>query len=191
MMFYSEFGEDKWLVEHGDLPFHGVFVDVGAGGYTNSNSLHFEEKGWKVLCIEPDKRHPGLSSRKLVDHSVVGEKDGFAEFVLHRFPVLSGLHHGKAESVTLPMHTLNTILENYSIDKIDVLSIDVEGHEIAVLSGFDLEVYKPSYIIIEHTNQFKGNGQSDIHAILDKAGYEQVFISQSNMIMKRKGGNNG
>ena len=192
MNFYSQFGEDKYLVDNYELPEVGVFVDVGAGGTHNSNSLHFEEKGWTVLCIEPDKRHEGLEKRRYVDNSVVGSKEGEVEFVFHRHPELSGLYHDKATAVKLPMHTLNTLLEKhglteqYGIDHIDILSVDVEGNEIDVLKGLDFERFKPSFVIIEHTNQFKGNKQLDTRSMLENEGYEQVYITQSNLIMKRK-----
>ena len=47
--------------------------------------------------------------------------------------------------------TLNKILENsnYSNKKIDFLCIDVEGHELEVVKGLDLNIYRPKVIIIE------------------------------------------
>lgn len=182
--YYSQFGEDKFLDEKGNLPDAGVFVDVGAGGVENSNSLFFEEKGWLCLCIEPDKRYSSLKDRQLVDHSVVGAENGKADFVYHHYPQLSGLYHDKATAVSLSMFTLDTILERHKIDHIDILSIDVEGHEDAVLDGFSIEKYHPWYIIIEYTNQFKGNKEADIRKRLMQAGYEQIHRTQSNLIMK-------
>lgn len=184
-IYYSQFGEDKYLNEECNLPKTGIFVDVGAGGIENSNSYFFEQKGWTVLCIEPDKRHEDLDKRKLVDNSVVGDQDGKVDFVFHRFPQLSGLYHGKVEATNLPMYKLDTILEKYKIDKIDILSIDVEGHELKVLDGFNIDKYKPSYMIIEHTNQFKGNGENDVCSKLKCFGYQVIYRTQSNLVMKR------
>ena len=50
--------------------------------------------------------------------------------------------------------TLNHILESskYKDNKINFLSIDVEGYEINVLKGFDLEKYSPDIIVIEYVD---------------------------------------
>ena len=186
MKYFSQFGEDKFLDLQCELPEKGMFVDVGAGGFQNSNSWFFEQKGWKVLCIEPDKRHKDLAKRKLVDNSVVGSSEKKVDFVFHKFPQLSGLYHDKESSVKLQMFKLDTILERHKIENIDVLSIDVEGNETDVLSGFDSDKYKPAYIIIEHTNQFKGNDQIGMTEILANLGYAVIHKTLSNLIAKRK-----
>lgn len=183
--FYSQFGEDKYLVEHCKLPENGVFVDVGAGDIENSNSLHFEQKGWFVLCIEPDERHEHLKDRALVDHSVIGKENGTAPFTFHRFPQLSGTHHKNPKAEKLPMYTLDTVLERYEIKTIDILSIDVEGAEEEVLGGFSIDKYQPTYIIIEYTNQFKGNQEEVTKKLLP--GYTVVLKTQSNLVMQRVG----
>ena len=184
MKFYSQFGEDKYLYENCDLPEIGTFVDVGAGGIHNSNSLFFEELGWKCLCVEPDERHEGLDQRKLVDHSVVGSKKAEVVFTFHRFPELSGLYH-KAGGKRLQMVRLDDVLEKYDIEQIDILSVDVEGNEINVLNGFSFEKYKPSYLIVEYTNQFKGD--EDIHTAtyIESYGYKIIHKTQSNLIAER------
>ena len=47
--------------------------------------------------------------------------------------------------------TLNSIIENSKFNNltIDFVSIDVEGHELDVIKGFDLKKYKPKVVIIE------------------------------------------
>ena len=47
--------------------------------------------------------------------------------------------------------TLNDIIENspYKNQKINYLSIDVEGHEMNVLNGFDINKYKPELVVLE------------------------------------------
>ena len=47
--------------------------------------------------------------------------------------------------------SLNTIIENsrFKDQQINYISIDVEGHELNVLKGFDLKKYKPNLVILE------------------------------------------
>lgn len=121
----------------------------------------------------------------LVDNSVVGSEDKEVDFVFHRYPELSGLYHDKTTAVKLPMFRLDTLLEKYNINHIDILSIDVEGNEMDVFNGFSFHKYKPVYIIVEHTNQFKGNRQSEVLGRLYKEDYHLSFTTQSNVIVKR------
>ena len=47
-------------------------------------------------------------------------------------------------------YTLNNILEKIDFKKkIDYMNIDVEGYEEKVLSGFDINRYKPNVISVE------------------------------------------
>jgi len=43
-------------------------------------------------------------------------------------------------------------LEKHNIKKIDFISLDVEGYEVSVLNGFDIEKYLPTYMLIETTS---------------------------------------
>jgi FkbM family methyltransferase len=185
-MYYSEYGEDKYLVENCKLPEKGIFVDVGAGSIIGSNSYHFELKGWLCLCVEPDKRQPDLEKRKLVDNSIVGSREEMVEFVFHRLPNLSGLHHAKVKGDLLPMYRLDTILEKHKISNIDILSIDVEGNEIDVLKGFSISKYRPSYIVIEYINQFTKNREKEINDVLTEQGYTAIHKTKSNIIFERQ-----
>ena len=183
--YYSQFGEDKYLNENCKLPEKGVFVDVGAGGLSNSNSWFFEQKGWDCLCIEPDDRYFGLNKRKTVDRSIIGDKNrDEVDFVFHRHPQLNGLYNDKATAVKLPMFTLDTVLKNHKITNIDVLSIDVEGNEFNVLLGLSIDKHRPKYIIIEYSNQFKKNNKDEIVKYLGKYNYKMIVTTQSNLIME-------
>ncbi len=52
--YYSQYGEDFILWNFFDYKEHGFFIDVGAfDGKHLSNTLSFEEHGWKGICIEP------------------------------------------------------------------------------------------------------------------------------------------
>ena len=56
--FFSQFGEDKWIVDNLHYPLNGVFVDVGASdGISGNNTYFFEKIGWQGLCIDADPSH--------------------------------------------------------------------------------------------------------------------------------------
>ena len=53
-------------------------------------------------------------------------------------------------TVTVPITTLDKVLiEAGSPTNFDFMSVDVEGHEIEVLKGFNFEYWKPRLILVE------------------------------------------
>ena len=45
--------------------------------------------------------------------------------------------------------TLDTLLDTHGIEKVDFLSIDIDGAEPAALAGFDIQRFKPDLSVIE------------------------------------------
>ena len=64
--------------------------------------------------------------------------------------------------------TLNDILTDNLINKIDYLNIDVEGHEIDVLNGFDINRFSPEIVSIEFLDltmkklEFRNNNLNNV-----------------------------
>ena len=57
-------------------------------------------------------------------------------------------------SITIAVSTLEKILDeidltSLNVKTIDLLSLDVEGYELEVLQGLNLNKYRPTYILIE------------------------------------------
>ena len=55
----------------------------------------------------------------------------------------------KSSLVNVTGTTLTKILEKHNYPEIDLLSLDVEGYEIEVLKGLDLDKTTPNLILIE------------------------------------------
>jgi FkbM family methyltransferase len=58
--------------------------------------------------------------------------------------------HGKL--VEVPCITPETLFTKHNISKIDIISIDTEGHDLVVLQNIDLKKYNPKVIRIEYIN---------------------------------------
>ena len=67
---------------------------------------------------------------------------------MNSLPVLEALALRFNESV-LQGSTLPALLDEYAIDKIDILHIDTEGYDWNILSQLDLNKYQPSFILFE------------------------------------------
>lgn len=159
----------------------GVFVEVGAArpDYL-SVSAHFRALGWRVLAVEPIpefcevQRQAGHDVLQYacgevdqdgVDFTVVnshgadyeGGRVSFESFSsLGVKPTYSTLKADLDKStIKVNVRRLDTILREHAPDvqRIDVLSVDVEGWEMEVLSGLDFDRYRPRVMVIE--NLFK------------------------------------
>jgi len=168
----------------------GFFVEVGANEPTSifSQTWHLEQMGWKGILIEPIpelfseivEKRPNSKAYKVACSSP--ENVGAAEL---KIPFVSEgrIDTGKASLEVEIDHggfpgyrkeivkvvTLDSILEGDNIQKIDFLSIDVEGTELDVLRGFNLEKYRPRLILLEDRLLYL-----DKHRWLKNKGYKLV-----------------
>ena len=162
----GQFGEDHMLESiFGDRP-HGYCVEVGAyDGVTGSASYRFERRGWHCLLIEPIpalveeiRKHRACT----IVNAAASSTDGEATFlVAENVEQMSTLEPtpehldwirevgGAVKPATVRTARLDRLLEEAGFPEIQFITIDVEGHEHAVLEGFTIERYKPRVVIVE------------------------------------------
>lgn len=168
----------------------GYFVEVGVGdGIAHSNTCLLEvASDWRGMLIEPNfalwdtiKKN----RRAALAPYACSSSEGMEIFHRVATPELSyigssapndDLNRHVLESRAVRIRTLDSILEEYKTPKyFDYISIDVEGHELEVLDGFDVERWSPQAITIEYNNDSR---RAD--AIRKRlAGYTQVMPSLS------------
>jgi FkbM family methyltransferase len=167
----------------------GFFVEVGANHPTEgSQTWHLEQAGWTGILVEPQPDLAALlaARRKAKVFAVACTEPGKAggPLPLHIDGGRSALDRDRmapgaqASSVILvPTRTLDDLLrEAEATVPIDLLSVDVEGHEIEVLRGFDFKHWLPRLLLVEdHV------GSLGTHRFLTSRGYRLV----------RRLGNNG
>lgn len=153
----------------------GTFVEVGANdGKTGSFTYNLASMGWYGLNFEPvprlyelccmnHKNHTNVKnfpigigekscSKVIIDADTLSSIDGDTIETYREIPQFSS-YFKENKSHTIQIETLNKILEENDVTKIDMLVLDVEGYEENVLKGFSIDVYKPSVIIIEICDQ--------------------------------------
>lgn len=136
------------------------FIDIGANdGVLFSNSYKFAKKGANGLCIEPSRS----SFRKLrlnhlfhpkvkCIHTAVSNING--HIFLNEDGYESTLSHvsksKKNNSYSVRCQTIDKILEKYpEFLEVDLLTVDVEGHEREVLDALTNDKFKAKVIILE------------------------------------------
>jgi FkbM family methyltransferase len=193
--YAAQHGEDKWIARHWGwlgLPEHGTFVEVGAAdGLQWSNTAWLaREKGWTGLLIEADERTATKISRNRPESNVeiaaAGREAGTAQFMLTGEPTLSGMLRKDGTPVTVPVETLTTLLDRNGINHVDVLSIDVEGMELDVWAGLDLDRWKPSLVIIEWNTLGLTPDLDKIRRRLTADGYQEAAMLGGNLLFRPK-----
>lgn len=191
--FRSQFGEDQWLWNLFHDQADGFFIEVGAfDGRTLSVSWLFEAIGWKGLLIEPIparyEQCKACRPNSRVVNAAVSKKgssgtatfevlesagDDFTE--LMSYYKATPKHYqqtanAKHKKITVPLTCMNDVLGDIS-HAIDFAVIDVEGHEMDLFDGFDLDKYRPRAMVVEDNQEGK---DTSIPKLMAKHGYRDL-----------------
>jgi FkbM family methyltransferase len=184
--YHSQHGEDLWILEHLQIPLTGLAAEVGAAdGLECSNTLFFEQLGWRCLLIEADPRHhdqlrhnrPGA-----IIEPVACGRPGCRTFYQDPDPLIGGFERYSGKPLTVHCRSLGEILAQHSIERVDLLSIDTEGTELEVWESFDHATVKPPIVIIEHFTIGMAHDPAPILAAMTAAGYLLMHQTVCNFI---------
>jgi FkbM family methyltransferase len=183
---YSQFDEELIIRDFFDDRKGGFFVDVGSAQWDDLSTTYFLERylGWHGIAIDAqagyaegyEKNRP---KTKFFAYAV-SDKSG-ETLKLYLALGLSSTDpnwhkqftEGKdlgLKAVDVPTITLNDLLEQNHVAKIDFLSMDIEGGEPAALAGFDIEKYKPELVCIEAAVIHRDT----IAGYFEQHGYERI-----------------
>lgn len=140
---------------------HGYFVEVGANKPEEaSQTFALEQRGWTGVLVEPQ---PDLADQlrrqraaKVFAVACTSRRNAGSNMALY----LAGGHSSFDRDLNLPevkphgvidvpTRTLDQVLIEAGAQSVDFISIDVEGHELEVLDGFDLARWNPRLILVE------------------------------------------
>jgi FkbM family methyltransferase len=139
----------------------GVFIDIGCHHpLINNNTYPLYNRGWRGINIDIDygtiDSFNFLRSKDTNINIAVSDTTGETElFFYHNRAAKNTLSKEKGfdskEIRKIKTTTLNKIIEKsiYKDQKINFISIDVEGYELNVLKGFDFKKYKPDLVVLE------------------------------------------
>jgi len=154
---------DKKLLKYLNFK-DGFYIECGANdGVNQSNTWYFEKiLKWRGILIEPNEKlfknlKNNRSSKNIFKNvALVSEdfKNKNEEIYLSENNLESKLTNAVSPlSQKVATETLNNILKELNINKINFFSLDVEGYEEEVLKGLNLDIFDIDYILIE-TNNF-------------------------------------
>lgn len=165
----------------------GLFVDVGASHFRKDSTTYYLERhlGWRGIAIDGIEEY----RRGYKEHRP--RTRFFAYFVSDRSDRQADLHvverdkrystgrhaalkrwqaGAKVRTRRVPTITLDDLLAREDVERIDLLSMDIELAEPAALAGFDIERYRPQLVCIEAHEPVRDR----IAAYFKKHGYERI-----------------
>lgn len=161
----------------------GFYVDVGANDpVLDSQSQHLEVLGWMGLLVEPDPDCCELlrQNRKgvVIEMACSSPENAGKLLQLNRAGPHSTLEDRPIalgavvrSTVQVRCDTLDAMLRAHNAPVgFDLLSIDIEGHELVALSGFDFGYWQPRLVLIEdHVTHHQK------HALMRRNGYQLIL----------------
>lgn len=183
---YAQCGEDlilQYLL--GLLNIHQVrYLDIGAHHPTYLSNTHlFYKNGGSGVCVEPDpalfsefpKKRPG----DVHLNCGVGIQPGKADFYVMSTSTLNTFSKEEAERyqsyghqrilkvIPMAVHTVNEIIEQHFEKCPNLVSLDVEGLDYAIMQHFDFSKYRPEVFCLETLSYTEDKSERKLTEIID------------------------
>ncbi len=144
----------------------GFYIDLGAAHPdVDSVTRAFYDRGWSGINVEPmPELYRRLTASRPRDTNLrlaAGEKARTAQFFVVENTGLSTLHGDlvveyqeqgrRQQAIEVQVETLGEICRRYVQGDIHFLKVDVEGSELAALSGADFRNFRPWIVLVEAT----------------------------------------
>lgn len=186
---YSQFAEDVSITRLFPRNYKGLFVDVGCfHPIKHNNTYALYKRGWQGINVDIDQiKIDGFNLLRRRDTNYVGAVSN---------------HNGEVEYYSAGFYSLINTLEkdfvtsdkDYRLKKttakrldqfiadspyrnreIDLLSVDVESHDLEVLKSLDFKRYRPKVVVCEtQTDCLDDLNNTELFQFLDGRGYTLV-----------------
>jgi FkbM family methyltransferase len=186
--YYSQEGEDILLNRIFGKQRDGFYVDVGAHHPKRfSNTYSFYKRGWRGINIDAlpgsMKAFQKLRPRDINLEIAISEKEQILTYYMFNEPALNGFsktistkrqtdEYQIVNTIDVSSFPLSKILNEHVPfeQKIDFLSVDVEGLDLQVLESNDWDKFRPKVILVEILD-------GSLNSLMDKPIY-QFLVSK-------------
>lgn len=204
---YAQCGEDlvlnHLLFEYFELE-NFSYLDIGSAHPLKINNTYFfYKKGFRGVCVDANPALTELYKKErpedlFINSGVITEDDTEQDFYVLNAPELNTFDSKEAERVVaehgfqiekvIKMRTMNinSIIKKYCQSPPELISIDIEGLDFAVLKSIDYDTYRPKIIIVEMASygKLKENESKEMAKFMEKkrydwwgnVGYSSIFI---------------
>ena len=205
----SQFGEDKKIIKLFKDKKNGIYLDLGCFHPIRQNNTYlFHKLGWKGINIDLNPLTIKLFNTARPDDinicAAVSNRSGYKNlFFDHDLSSLNTINKNHTKFLKkafgirnlkkkrVKTYTLNNILKDNNINKIDFMNMDIEGNELEVLKTLNLKKLNIKVICIEIVNygDYSKNikiNKKKIFKIFKKNNYRLKFNTFVNYIFIKK-----
>ena len=173
-------------------------LDIGANiGYYALMEMKLIGDDGTLIAVEPSESNVGLLKMNLelngysnieIHNAAVSNESGTKQFFLSEMSNLNTFHdtgtgslHLSGKTVAVPTFTVPQIMNGRHLD---LIRMDVEGHEVEVINGLleaiEKKVYRPSIIFETHLSRYddEHNFEEPLRRLLG-LGYEAKLVGTS------------
>jgi FkbM family methyltransferase len=168
-----------------------TYLDLGAADPVDGNNTYLlYTSGCRGVLVEPNPTYVAALRRVRPGDTVVGVGVGVDErttadyYVFRDHPMLNTFSPDEValrkrqskdyvveQVVSMPLVPVNRLIASHLGRAPDLLSIDIEGLDLAVLRTLDFDRYRPAVILAEAGRAGNLNADSAMTAFLESRGY--------------------
>jgi FkbM family methyltransferase len=192
---YAQCGEDI-IIEY-VLTALGIdkvrYLDIGAHDPVYlSNTFYFYRQSGSGVCVEPNpaliKAFKTMRPSDVCLNVGVGEVAGTADFFVMTTPTLSTFSRAEAERyqsygteqiervIPIEIKSVNQVIEQYFDNVPHLVSIDVEGFDLAVLKSIDFSRHRPQVICVETLTYAEDGSERKLDEVIAALKSNDYFV---------------
>lgn len=183
----------SFTVDPKNLNEKSVIYSIGTGTDISFDLALIEKYYSTIYAFDPTPksvdwiRQQKIPKQFIFEDIGVADYDGRADFFPPENPdyvshtLITGVRKN-ADSVSVKVERLSTIMKRHNHEKIDLLKMDIEGAEYGVIDNLIKDKLNIKQIVVEFHHRFKGFKIFETrHAVLKlkNAGYELFAVSPS------------
>jgi FkbM family methyltransferase len=170
--------------------------------------------GWSGVLVEPipdvferlARNYAPLGDRFRLVNAAIGATSGTAAFyrlagkgngsgqldqlgsldeaLVQRHAALPGIGESRVIMTRVPCLTFASLCETYGINELELLHIDAEGSDAAILEQVDLGRLNPVVVLFEHVHLSDGTRRSTVQRLAEH-GYDVVAVGLDSVAVDR------
>lgn len=188
---YAQCGEDRilhFLFSLLEIP-HPTYLDIGAHHPTYlSNTYLFYKGGARGVCVEPDPRlceniKAGRPQDTCLNIGIAAGAIGNLKFYVFNDPTMNTfsevirdeqLQAGLTltQELLVEVQSINSVIaRNFPAGSPNLISLDTEGMDLAILETFDFATYRPEVFCIETVTNADIRKMNEINDLMKSNNY--------------------
>jgi len=154
-IFYEVFYKQTYFIPNGNIPKKSIIIDLGAHVGLTAQYYINQYKPTFYLAIEVDRNNFYLLEKNTKSLNTINQNVAISENNLPKYQTKSDVSYNHKVSTTgndlslVQTTTMDKVIRKYGLEKIDLLKIDIEGGEQALLKNAESWIHQVDHIIIE------------------------------------------